>query len=468
MHRVAFALAFVASIGSGEEQRKSTDVEHLELKFSTKALAGVPNSRSMKPIAELLLSLHPAAGFQSSASQALPARLRRCKVGQNAHMLRAPRHGASVDMTASDEKGLSPSFSPQVDRRSLLIGAGVAGSLLASLPASAADEGLFNPSPGSLDGTTIFITGANTGLGLESAKRLAKAGASIIVSARSKAKVDETVKEVADSAAGGKVFGVELDLADLSDVKSLPKRLEAAVGGSPVIDVLLNNAGVMAIPERLTTTDGFEKTVGINHLGHFALTSVLLPTLRKAKNGFRIVTVASEAHKISDKNALATSIDAKLDPPGYGLGGWPAYGVSKAANILFTVELQRRLEAAGVKGSAVALHPGVVQTDLARYIIGGVKYEDVRPTQIAEKPTGIGKFFKENLLDKAVIPVPIGANTQVYLAAAADTGGDLTRSGGLYFDKMKPDKATEASTDGELAKKLWAVSEQLTGTKIDF
>jgi len=130
-------------------------------------------------------------------------------------------------------------------RRSVLGGAAAASALalLPTPPAFAASSGVFQPAAGSLEGTTIFITGANTGLGLESAKRLAAAGGSVVVSARSKAKAEEAAKEV-----GGKTIGIELDLADLSSVKSLPARLEAALGGPPTIDVLLNNAGVMAVP----------------------------------------------------------------------------------------------------------------------------------------------------------------------------------------------------------------------------
>merc|ERR1719265_638890 len=131
----------------------------------------------------------------------------------------------------------------------------------------------------------------------------------------------------------------------------------------------------MAVPERLTTSDGFEKTIGINHLGHFALFGALLPNLLAAKSGFRVITVSSDAHKLVDKNSMMKAIDAKLDPD-YAAAGWGAYGLSKASNVLFTVELERRLEAAGVKGSAVTLHPGVVQTDLPRYVIGGVAAED--------------------------------------------------------------------------------------------
>ena len=189
--------------------------------------------------------------------------------------------------------------------------------------------------------------------------------------------------------------------------------------------------------------------MGINHLGHYALVSALMPSLLRAKAGCRVITVSSDAHRFADQKALSEALATKLDPPSYAFGGWGAYGISKAANVLFTVELQRRFEEAGVRGSAVTLHPGVVQTDLARYITGG-----------------IGAFLKENVLDKAVLTVDRGANTQVYLAAAADTGGDRTKRGGLFFDDMRAVKPTEAAQDPALARRLWDLSEELTGANI--
>lgn len=316
-------------------------------------------------------------------------------------------------------------------------------------------------------GQTVLITGANTGLGLESAKRLAAAGAKVVIAARSTAKAEAAVKEVAAFTSAGTAVPVDLDLAELASIKSFPSRLQAALGtDTPTIDVLMNNAGVMAVPERISTADGFEKTVGINHLGHFALVAALLPSLQRATAGFRIINVSSDAHRFVDKGAMTAALDERLDPKDYAAGGWGAYGISKAANVLFTVELERRLQESGVKGSAVALHPGVVQTDLARYIIGGVSASDAHPTQEAAPPAGVGAFLKENVLDKVILTVDKGANTQVYLAAAADSNGDRSKVGGLFFDKMKAVKPTDAASDSALAKKLWSVSEELTGAKI--
>jgi NAD(P)-dependent dehydrogenase (short-subunit alcohol dehydrogenase family) len=364
-----------------------------------------------------------------------------------------------------------------ITRRAAVLGATSAASILAVPPswstAVAASPNIFEPPAGSLSGTNVVITGANTGLGLESGKRLFAAGATVIVTARSQSKADAAASKVAASSSGanaGKVVAVDLDLADLKSVKGFPMRLQTALGGAsgdppPPVEVLLNNAGVMAIPERLETSDGFEKTVGVNHLGHFALVAALMPSLKRARGGFRVINVSSDAHRFATADAIKSALDANLDPD-YAAGGWGNYGLSKAANVLFTVELQKRIEAAGLKGSAVSLHPGVVQTDLPRYIMGGVAGEDTRMSETAAPPTGLGKVVKESLLDKVVIPVEVGANTQVFLAAAADNGGDRARKPKLYFDKMKAVKPNDAAADPALAKRLWEISEKLTASPI--
>mmetsp|Transcript_23323 Transcript_23323/g.74718 ORF Transcript_23323/g.74718 Transcript_23323/m.74718 type:complete len:386 (+) Transcript_23323:1-1158(+) len=362
-------------------------------------------------------------------------------------------------------------LSPLSRRAVLATGVGGAAGIAAGLPAPAlADSSaVYRPAPGSLAGTTVLITGANTGLGLESAKRLAAGGANVVVTARTQAKAEDAARKVsAEASEAQRVTAVSLDLADLRSVRTLPTRLDAALGAKEAaIDVLLNNAGVMAIPQHLVTADGFEKTVGINHLGHFALVAALLPALKRSAAGFRIITVSSDAHRLATSESIKAALDANLDPE-YAAAGWGNYGLSKAANVLFTVEMQSRIEAAGLKGSAVSLHPGVVQTDLGRFIMGGVGAEDVRLSETAAAPTGVGKLLKETLLDKVVIPVEVGANTQVFLAAAADAGGDRARRPKtLYFDKMKAVKPNDAAADPALAKRLWEISETLTGATVD-
>ena len=367
-----------------------------------------------------------------------------------------------------------------IDRRAVLLGAASSCAALASPASASASEAggssVYTPPPGSLAGLTVLITGANTGLGLESAKRLAAGGARLVVTARTREKADKAVADVlasipAEERDARRVLGVEIDLADLKSIASAPERLKpilSAGGGAASVDVLLNNAGVMAIPERITTRDGFERTVGVNHLGHFALTAALLPTLRRAPRGFRVVTVSSDAHKFVTAAAMREAIDGgRLEGAEYTAGGWGAYGLSKASNVLFTLELQRRFEASGLRASAVALHPGVVQTDLGRYIIGGVDAGDVRASETAAPPQGVAGRLAKGALDALILPVEKGANTQVFLSAAADAGGDLcARPAGVYYDLMRVAKATDAATDSELAARLWTLSEELTGVKM--
>ncbi len=173
--------------------------------------------------------------------------------------------------------------------------------------------------------------------------------------------------------------------------------------------------------------------------------------------------MASEAHKFASVNQVTSALGNNLEDGKYS--GWGAYGLSKAANVLFTEELQHRIDAAGLRGSAVALHPGAVQTDLGRYIVGGADAGDVRPSESTSTPTGFGKLL-QGALNAVILPIDRGANTQVYLAAAADTGGNYAAKTALYFDAMKPAIANQAATDPELARKLWGVSEALTGKKL--
>ena len=260
------------------------------------------------------------------------------------------------------------SMSTKTSRRALLGGgAAVVGLAVGTASEKAwglgGNDAVYAPPAGSLAGKTILITGANTGLGLESALRLRRAGANVIVTARSAGKVEQTMAKLSSdaqaSAAPGRVVGVELDLADLKSIRAFPERLMAATSKTQAIDVLMNNAGVMAIPERMSTADGFERTIGVNHLGHFALTAALLPFLERAPAGFRVLTVSSEAHKFVTKNQVeAALLNGRLELDG-GYSSMGSYGLSKVSNVLFTEELQKRLEERGIKGSAVSLHPGV-------------------------------------------------------------------------------------------------------------
>lgn len=350
-----------------------------------------------------------------------------------------------------------------VSRRSFLVSAPVAAaaigvSTLSSSPSIAsAAAPIYQPPPHSLDEKVMVITGGTTGLGLESGKRLAAGGATVILTSRTLEKGNAAVQAVKDylkelNLVNEKVYTVTLDLDDLEDVKSFPQRLAKSPAfssnSSPSVDVLMNNAGVMAIPTRELTKDGYERTMQSNHLGHFALTAKLMPMLSKDA---RIINVSSAAHQFAGKGLELDNLNGEVK-----YGPWSSYGQSKLANIMFSKELQRRANAANLPLTAVSLHPGAVQTDLSRNMMGPEKFEAMKSE----------KSWKTDLLAKSlgvlgVMDIPQGANTQVYLAAGQ--GG--SNIGGDYFENQKVSKPAGAANDLEKAQALWSVSEKLTGVE---
>lgn len=321
-------------------------------------------------------------------------------------------------------------------------------------------NGIFMPSSESVVGKTILITGGNSGLGLESGKRLAHAGANVVLTVRSHEKVASTLNKVKSAAPEANVSVLLLDLASLDSIQSFPSRYAEEVGHP--LDVLIANAGVMAIPERRTTTDGFERQVGVNHLGHFALVSAMLPALKNATNGFRVISVSSSGHQLANEASMKKALDSNLDPSDYT--PWGNYGISKAANVLFTKELQDRFVEAGLHASAVCLHPGVVNTELGRYQFQDVDAAVSGEEQIAQ--TNPVQKAAQQGLSIFTLPPEKGANTQIFLAAAADSDGDLSQNGGKYFDDMKQSTPAAFTTSKDLALRLWEVSEKLTGAKM--
>jgi NAD(P)-dependent dehydrogenase (short-subunit alcohol dehydrogenase family) len=199
---------------------------------------------------------------------------------------------------------------------------------------------------------TVVITGANSGLGFESAKFLAHRNAKVIMACRDVSKAEVAAKEIKSVAPDANLEILALDLSSLASIESFSATISKKVQN---IDVLMNNAGIMAIPRRLTA-DGFEMQLGTNHLGHFALTMRLLPLLEKSQAP-RIVNVSSMAHKFGKMN-----FDDLMGAQGYS--AWGAYGQSKLANLLFTFELERRLRRGQKKSLAVAAHPGYSATNL--------------------------------------------------------------------------------------------------------
>tara|TARA_R110001592_G_scaffold337300_1_gene623620 strand:- start:237822 stop:238736 length:915 start_codon:yes stop_codon:yes gene_type:complete len=204
-------------------------------------------------------------------------------------------------------------------------------------------------------GKTVFITGANTGLGFEAAKALAGKGARVLIGCRSKEKAQRARKAIVAEYPNADVAIVELDLGNLASVK----KAAAVVAREPQLDILINNAGIMIPPYELTK-DGFESQFGVNHLGPFALTGLLLDKLRENPHA-RIVSTSSIAHKRG--KIYFDDINAER-----GYNPIVRYAQSKLANLYFAYELQRRLEAAGDTVISVAAHPGIADTELSRYL----------------------------------------------------------------------------------------------------
>jgi NAD(P)-dependent dehydrogenase (short-subunit alcohol dehydrogenase family) len=289
-------------------------------------------------------------------------------------------------------------------------------------------------------GKTFFITGANTGLGFESATAFAGKGGRVLVGARDPDKGEAAVGRIRESHPNANVEFVRIDLADLESIR------EAAgvVAQEARLDVLLNNAGVMMNPKTLTN-DGFESQFGINHLGHFALTAHLLPALLGTPNS-RIVNVSSNAHKMGDGDLYWDDIDAEQ---GYDRQG--RYAASKLANLLFTYELDRRLKAKGASAIAVAAHPGMADTDLGRHYPGWARalLAVVRPVLMLWLNSAESGAWPQEL---------------------ASTHPDV--QGGQYFGpsrrgevagKAKQVDSSAESKDLEKASRLWDLSIEMTG-----
>jgi NAD(P)-dependent dehydrogenase (short-subunit alcohol dehydrogenase family) len=281
-------------------------------------------------------------------------------------------------------------------------------------------------------GRLAVVTGANTGLGFETARVLAARGASVVLAVRDTEKGKRAAARIAGTAPGADVTVQPLDLTSLESVRAAAAELRAR---HPRIDLLINNAGVMLTP-RQTTRDGFELQFGTNHLGHFALTGLLLEQMLPVP-GSRVVTVSSLAHRIRAQ----INFDDLQGERSYSRLG--AYSQSKLANLMFTYELQRRLSGAGTT-IAVAAHPGLAGTELSRYTPAIVAFSYARVSQNA-----------------AMGALPV-------LRAATDprvAGGQYYGPGGLFGARGYPElaRSSQRSRDTALQRRLWAVSEELTG-----
>ena len=286
-----------------------------------------------------------------------------------------------------------------------------------------------------ITGTTAIVTGANSGIGYETARQLARHGAAVTLACRdvqSGEQAASRIAELADVAPDVR----ELDLASLASVKRFAQATEGPV------DLLINNAGVMAPPRHRTTDDGHELQLGVNHLGHFALTGRLLPHLLAAPQG-RVVTVSSIAHKGGSRRVLRGNPPETYNPQ-------QAYANSKLANLLFATELQRRADAEGVRLTSTAAHPGVAATGL------------VTDGQGLGRIPGV-KLVAPLLLKVFTQSAARGAEPTLYAASTAEPGS-YSGPQNLFESRgpAGPAKTSELVDDRELAGQLWSFSEEHT------
>jgi hypothetical protein len=296
-----------------------------------------------------------------------------------------------------------------------------------------------------LSSKTILITGGNSGLGYECALALSSKGAQLTIACRDEAKAAQAIERIKAVQPNASIESMTLDLASLDSVCHFA---EAYKQKNKKLDILINNAGVMALPYA-KTKDGFEMQFGTNHLGHFALTGLLLETLL-ASEGARVVNVSSIFHRFG-------KIDFQDLQWERGYKRWPAYGRSKLANLLFTYELQHRFKSAEVKAIALASHPGYSNTNL-----------QLAAPQLRGSSLGVmlNRFANNVLAQKA----SAGALPSL-MAATSDnvSGGDFIGPSGLGELWGAPRKTTSnrRSRDLATAKLLFDVSEQLTGVSYD-
>lgn len=292
-----------------------------------------------------------------------------------------------------------------------------------------------------LDGRTALVTGANSGLGLDTARALAEHGARVVMACRSADKAAAAADRIRRSMPSAQLDIRALDLADLASVHALADGL-----GDLRLDLLINNAGVMAVPYG-RTQDGFERQMGTNHLGHFALTGLLLDRL--ADDG-RIVNVASMAHR------WTPGIDFEdLHWENRRYRRWQAYGDSKLANLLFSFELSRRLQAAGRQLRCIAAHPGYADTHL-QYVAAEQKQSRAEKLLMG----AANRIFAQ--------PSHMGALPSLY-AATADgiDSGDYIGPDGFQQMRGYPRKVgcRRAARSESRAARLWTLSEELTGVR---
>lgn len=297
-------------------------------------------------------------------------------------------------------------------------------------------------------GRVALVTGGNSGLGYQTALQLARKGARVLLAARDRGRGAAALERLAADVPAGHAELVHLDLADLASVERFSTGFLA---GGEGLDLLVNNAGVMAIPHRETTAQGYERQFGTNHLGHFALTGRLLPALLQGP-GSRVVTVTSNLHK------RASGIDFDDLQAERAYRPWPAYEQSKLANAMFVLELDRRLRAAGLDVVSAGAHPGFAATNL----------QVTGPRSGGGGLTARGMGVATRLFAQ---PARDGALPLLYAATAENVrGGEYFGPDGRGEMRGRHPKLAQfspAARDKAVAARLWAVSEELTGVTFE-
>jgi len=293
-----------------------------------------------------------------------------------------------------------------------------------------------------LTGKTVFVTGGNSGLGRETARAMATKGAHVVLAGRDQAKLDQAVASIMAEHVGANVETIICDLSSLDSVLACGTK---AVGRFEKIDVLINNAGVMACP-KARTADGFEMQFGTNHIGHFLLTKQLMPLIEAGADK-RIVNLSSRGHHIAPANLDDPNFENSPYEP------WLSYGQSKTANALFSVGLEGRFASKGVH--AYAVHPGGINTNLGRHLSAE------QAEALVQRVTTADPSFSWK-------SIPQGAATSVWAAIADEIAG----TGGVYCEDCHVAEVDDISSkagvrsyalDKESADRLWAISEEMVG-----